>query len=334
MTNFAPVNNAKAMTDKEIKAEMELLTAAGLNPLLCDTPVPLVDVPVLAGNPAEAGDASGGEYVLLPHALVGRHPVFLIDVEGLSMRDHDIMPGDRLEVEFNDAATDGSIVVAEVDGEFTVKTFFTDDEGTRWLIPHNSDFMPIMLTGRKWRIVGKVIGIRKGMPHTSYSDCAKAVMNQRRLAVKDAVMDSSMPLPDMPRNQVFKQFYRRLPIDFLALRHQVERVVVKQMRHAYEWYAAYRILSDLGLLDDNMLTRFATQMNNWFPEAPIACSADRLGEYAVGHTARAFTLWNSEKFRTEMRRGQSVVAFNILYLRCEELRAALFPVPVMEPSLP
>ena len=104
------------MTREEVDKELELLRAAGLNPQLCDTEVPLVDVPVLAGHPAESGDATASEYVLLPKELVGRHPVFLIEVAGLSMHHADIMPGDRLEVQMDSDANDGDIVVAEVDG--------------------------------------------------------------------------------------------------------------------------------------------------------------------------------------------------------------------------
>ena len=318
------------MTTKELEKEMELLSAAGLKAMLCDTKVPLVDVPVLAGKPTESGDVTGSQYVLVPRELVGHHPVFLIDVEGLSMHDANVMPGDRLEVQMDTVVNDGDIVVAEVDGGFTVKAFFTDDEGRQWLVPQNSDFAPIQLGNHSWRIVGKVIGLRKGIPRVSFMDCAKAV---QQAALQEERTQAPLP-PEQPRNMVFRQYYKRRAIDFNAVRQQVERVVVMQMRHAYEWYAAYRVLMDLGLLEDTMLTHFAQQMTAWFADAPIRCNADRLGDYAVGHTAKASTLWNVELFRKEQRRGQSIGAFNTLTHRCEELRTALFPMPLLEPALP
>ena len=318
------------MTREEIDKEMEQLRAAGLNPLLCDTAVPVVDVPVLAGYPSERGDATNGEYVLLPRELVGLHPVFLIDVAGLSMHDVGIMPGDRLEVQMENDINDGDIVVAEVDGGYTVKAFFTDSAGRRWLVPQNKDFPPILLDNRPWRIIGKVIGLRKGMPRASYADCAHAVQSAS-LTADNAVR--SLP-PEQPQNVVFRLYHQRRAVDYNAVRQAVERVVVRQMRHAYEWYAAYRVLMDLSLIDDPMLTRFAQQMNIWFPDAPIRCSADRMGDYFVGHTAKASTLWNAELFRRDMRRGQSTGAFNTLLHRCEELRAVLFPLPLLEPGLP
>jgi len=106
--------------DGELQQIIEQMQQADLNPLQCDTPVPLVDVPVLAGLPAEAGDAAPyTNYVMVPRELLGQNPVFLIDARGLSMREAGIMPGDRLEVELTEEVADGDIVVAEVDGAFT-----------------------------------------------------------------------------------------------------------------------------------------------------------------------------------------------------------------------
>ena len=320
------------MNEEELQRELERLQAAGLNPMVCDMPVPYVDVPVLAGHPAETGDATNGEYVMLPRQLVGRHPVFLIDAEGLSMQSAGIMPGDRLEVDIGAQVGDGDTVVAEVDGAYTVKTLFTDDEGLMWLVPQNDSFDPIALEGRLWRIIGKVTGLRKGMPRASYGDCAKAVMRVR--AKRPTPCDTATDVADQPRNLVFKQFYKRQRIDFAAVRQRIERVVVMQLKHQYEWYAAYRILMDLGLLDELKLTKFAQQMCEWFPDVAIRCTADALSVYAVGHTSKAFTLWNSEQFRQEKRRDQSAYGFNVLYHRCEELRAALFPLPTIELGLP
>ena len=323
------------MTEKEIQQELERMRAAGLQPLLCDTIVPLSDVPVMAGHPAEAGDATANRYVLLPHQLVGRHPMFLIEAEGDSMQNVGIMAGDTLEVQMDIQVADGEVVVAEVDGAYTVKTFYTDDEGTQWLVPENDNYDPILLTGHIWRIVGKVTGLRRGKPQSSFSACAKAVMRQRRKTAEGGdKARSSKLLDNQPRNLIFKQFVNRQRIDFAAVRSQVERVVLKQMRHHYEWYAAYRVLLDMGLLEELQLTKFAQQMQVWFPQAPIACKADSLGDYAVGHTSKAFTLWNIDVFRQELRRGQSVTGFNVLYHRCEELRATLFPLPTLDLALP
>lgn len=318
------------MTEQELQRELERMREAGLKPLLCDMAVPLVDVPVLAGQPSEAGDSTDSRYVMLPRELVGRHPVFLIEVEGDSMTQAGITAGDVLEVQMETQANDGDIVVAEVDGAYTVKTLFTDDEGLLWLVPQNDSYDPILLTGHLWRIIGKVIGLRKATPRISFNNCARAVQRLRQRKTSPQAPQS----PPAPQNLIFKHFSNRRRIDFAAIRDQLERIVVRQMKYRYEWYAAYRVLMDLGLLDELQLSKFALQMQAWFPEAPIQCTSDSLGEYAVGHTGKAFTLWNSEQFRQEIRKGQSATGFNTLYHRCEELRAALFPLPTLELGLP
>jgi len=321
------------MTGDELKKELVKLREAGLDPMLCDAKVPLVDVPVLAGVPTLAGDVTQGDYVNFPRALIGNNSVFLIDVDGLSMLDLDILPGDRLEVQMFTSVADGDVVVAEVDGGYTVKTLFTDSEGLMWLVPMNKEYDAILLTGTSWRVVGKVIGLRRGMPRASFSDCANAVMRTRRKNAKADEMDAHVD-DDQPRNLIFKQFHKRRRIDFAAVRKAIERVVVMQLKHRYEWYAAYRILHDLELLDELQLSKFAQQMRVWFPDVALCCTSDSLGEYAVGHTSKAFTLWNRDVFLQDMRKGQSLIGFTTLVHRCEELSAQLFPVPTIELGLP
>ena len=323
------------MTYEELEKELKWLSDEGLNPQLCDTPVKLVDVPVLAGQPRQAGDATDGQYVMVPRELLGRHPLFLIDVDGLSMRDAGIMPGDRLEVELDAAASDGDIVVAEVEGECTVKTLFTDEEGVKWLVPRNDDFEAIRLAGRQWRVVGRVTGIRKGMPRATFADCARSVDRSRTALLQAANNPAELSsLPVQPPLLVLKTFHNRRRIDYRVVRHRIEQILVLQMKYRYEWYAAYRVLTDLRLLDELQLAKFALQMREWYPDAPIACTSDSLGDYAVGHTSKAFSLWDATLFRQEQRRGQSLSGFTTLFHRCEALRAALFPLPLVELSLP
>ena len=327
------------MTEDELQEHLELLRSAGYNPRLCDTAVPHVDVPVIAGYPAEVGDAAAffeKNYVLLPRELVGNHPVFHIDAMGDSMSGIGINDGDTLEVRIGSEASDGDVVVAEVDGCFTVKTFFNDGNGMLWLVPENDSFKAIPLTGHEWRILGRVTGIRKGVPRSAFKRCAKAVMRTKQMEEESnaGTAEKGMLSSKGPRNLVFRQYHNRREIDFAAIRSKIERVIVKQMRHRYEWYAAYRVLMDLSLLEELQLKKFAQQMQEWFPDVPIACTADSLGEYAVGHTACAFALWDSSRFRADRRKGQSEAGFNTLFHRCEELRASLYPLPVVEQELP
>ena len=51
---------------------------------LCDTPIGLVDNPVRCGKLQDMGDYTVGD-VLVPRALVGLHPEFMVPVVGDSM---------------------------------------------------------------------------------------------------------------------------------------------------------------------------------------------------------------------------------------------------------
>jgi repressor LexA len=58
------------------------------------------------------------------------------------MIDAHIADGDMVLVEKTDRAQDGDIVIANVDGEFTMK-YFKKDGNKVWLEPANKDFKPI-----------------------------------------------------------------------------------------------------------------------------------------------------------------------------------------------
>jgi repressor LexA len=80
--------------------------------------------------------------------LLGARPgrqdsTFALKVEGESMRDEGILPGDYVLVERTEVARNGDRVVALLpDGQTTLKTFFKEDDHIR-LQPANPNFDPI-----------------------------------------------------------------------------------------------------------------------------------------------------------------------------------------------
>lgn len=107
------------------------------------------EVPVLglvkAGIPADAE-----EMVLdtmnLDELLVGRRELsYILEVDGDSMIDAHIEEGDMILVERANVASDGDIVVAEVDGEFTLK-YYRERGSKRWLEPANKNYKNIYPT--------------------------------------------------------------------------------------------------------------------------------------------------------------------------------------------
>lgn len=68
---------------------------------------------------------------------------YMLTVDGDSMIDAHIEDGDLVLVEKTNTAKDGQIVIANVDGEFTMKYFRKDSNNKVWLEPANKDFKPI-----------------------------------------------------------------------------------------------------------------------------------------------------------------------------------------------
>jgi repressor LexA len=72
----------------------------------------------------------------------GSGNTYMLKVDGNSMIDAHIADGDMVLVEKTNKAKDREIVIANVDGEFTMKYFRKVGEKV-WLEPANKDFSPI-----------------------------------------------------------------------------------------------------------------------------------------------------------------------------------------------
>jgi SOS-response transcriptional repressor LexA len=66
----------------------------------------------------------------------------MLEVDGDSMIEAHIAKGDMVLVEKCNSANDGDIVIAEVDGEFTMK-YLRKKNGRAWLEPANKNYQPI-----------------------------------------------------------------------------------------------------------------------------------------------------------------------------------------------
>ena len=78
-----------------------------------------------------------------------RHPAttFYARADGDSMKDCGIDDGDLLVIDKSLEPLDGDIVVAYIDGEFTLKTVrFDEKENCIWLVPANEEYSPIKIT--------------------------------------------------------------------------------------------------------------------------------------------------------------------------------------------
>ena len=122
--------------------------------------VPLIGR-VAAGIPMLATENIEDAFPLPEMLMHGKEPeeVYMLRVDGESMRDAGIRDGDILVVNHNCSCTNGDIVDARVQGESaTVKRFFREKERVR-LQPENELFEPIYVSFDDVEISGKVIGL-------------------------------------------------------------------------------------------------------------------------------------------------------------------------------
>lgn len=122
--------------------------------------LPLFSDKIAAGFPSSANDYIENHLDL--NQLMIKHPsaTFFVRVEGDSMKDAGIASGDLLVVDRSISPAHGKIVVAILDGEFTVKRLMIQ-RNVVFLVPENSSYSPIKVKPdsqfQVWGIVTYVI---------------------------------------------------------------------------------------------------------------------------------------------------------------------------------
>ena len=123
----------------------------------------MVDVPVVgkitAGAPILAVENITDTFPI-PLDFVGNSESFMLTVRGESMIEAGILDGDFILVKQQNTAENGEIVVALIEDEATVKTFYKEKDHIR-LQPENSTMDPIIVPD--CQILGKVIKKKKKM---------------------------------------------------------------------------------------------------------------------------------------------------------------------------
>ncbi|MBR6926020.1 MAG: translesion error-prone DNA polymerase V autoproteolytic subunit [Bacteroidaceae bacterium] len=120
--------------------------------------LPFALSPVVGGFPSPAEGYLQGS-IDLNRKLIN-HPAttFFAKVIGHSMRDRGIEEGDLVVIDKSLEPREGDIVVAFIDGEFTIKTIHIEPEGKGvTLLPANPDFQPIPISPEEDFIVWGVV---------------------------------------------------------------------------------------------------------------------------------------------------------------------------------
>lgn len=256
------------MDSEELKEIYKQLEAQGWNPMVCDSTVPLSGLSAVCGLPSELGDEYIEDYILFPKSLVGSQPEMFVTVSGYSMMDGGYEPGDILRIRFGVSAYDGDDVVALIDGRCTVKTLFTDEEGTKWLVPRNEDFDAIEITpDMDARILGVVMSVEKAARAASTSYIQKAVRRTKN------------------KNKATRKLQ---PEDI----EECIKEIGKDISLGRQWYAVYRTLLDAKLFADDSIGDFCNRVKTLLPEHEHLPEVKEVQRMAVDSFARPVALWN------------------------------------------
>jgi len=143
LVGYKSKNAVAKLVDKLIDAGVVAKDSQGkLIPTVGAGEIPLLGL-IEAGIPSIADgdqlDTLSVEEYLVPH----KEKTFILEVKGDSMIEAHIDEGDLVIAERAETARDKDIVVADVDGGWTLKYFRTDGKGKEWLEPANQYLKPI-----------------------------------------------------------------------------------------------------------------------------------------------------------------------------------------------
>jgi DNA polymerase V len=145
--------------------------------------LPIFISPVKAGFPSPATDYEEAKLDLNTHLIANPNATFFVHIDGDSMVDAKIQSGDIAIVDRSLEARSGDVILAVIDGDFTIKrleirdlkgeaisdpkqkntqlTIATQNTKQIRLLPENSDYEPITITGNMtfqvWGVVTSVI---------------------------------------------------------------------------------------------------------------------------------------------------------------------------------
>ena len=270
------------MTIEELRSLFSDMLSKDMRPMLCDTEVPLYDASVPCGNPTLCPD-DFVETVLLPKELLSIHPEFVVTVKGDSMKDAGIESGDAVKVMGDTKPYDGDIVLASIDGEYTLKTYFEDEEGRIWLVPQNEEYVPILLDGSKpVKIYGKVKEIMKTAHRVPTKLCAKAV--KRALNAKEV----KPKISDAKVSYAFRE-------------------IAPMITAARLWYAVYRMMADYSVVEVEDFDTFIDKLKTEVPHHEHIPTRAEMQRMATLSFAKPVKQWSADNAPVKGKRYKNYV---------------------------
>ena len=156
-------NILEAYAKRKIQEISNVVSIDLVNEAMTKTKIPLFEHKVPAGLPSQADDHVEKRMDLNDYLIREADTTFFVRIKGNSMDNAGIHDNDVVIVDRSQEASIGDIVLASLDGEFTVKTLAKNKNGSPRLLPANEAFSPIeVLKGVQFQIWGVVTGaVRK-----------------------------------------------------------------------------------------------------------------------------------------------------------------------------
>jgi DNA polymerase V len=153
---------AKKQRLSQLKESMDTVSEfAQLSSELKDKSAPLFQSKVPAGVPSPATNEVETHMDPNKYLLGDEDSIFFVTIQGESMIEAGLLPGDKAIVNKSKIPSVGNIVLAMIDGEFTIKTLAKQKNGDPLLLPANSSgrYQPIpILKQMQFEITGVVTG--------------------------------------------------------------------------------------------------------------------------------------------------------------------------------
>ena len=261
------------MTEKEVQEITKILENAGWQPQLCDTPIPVYES-VHAGNPEDPGQIPP-EMILVPKAFLNMFREAMVKVKGDSMIDRGVEDGDMVRMSYGRTPRDGDIVVVAIGSDCTLKAYYEDDDGTRWLVPQNKAEM------------GKYKAIRLDENLDTVYLCG-------------VVTELCKPLPRVPGremrsvvNEAKANAEEKPKVSELVVR-RVIKAIESEIQVARLWYAVYRPLIDVGneCFDKDDFEGFCNLVKSVVPDHEHLPSVQEMQRMAVLSFNRQVKYWD------------------------------------------
>ena len=257
------------MTEEELKEVFRDLEEQGWEPRLCDTAVPCFENAVMCGEPADVGDLIWG-MEMYPKDFFDNENEFMAMVRGDSMKDVNIIEGDKVIVRATKSFQDGDILVVLLDGDYTLKSFCKDEEGRPWLIPQNAAYMAFPLNEtQNVRVRGVVIEVIKSKPRVAFRSCMKEI-NRARAA--------STEVKTISPQQVSK-----------AIREVAPMINIKR-----KWYAVYRAMADLNIVKESDYETFIEMVKKEVPQHKALPTLMEMQRIALQSFIKPVSLWRPQ----------------------------------------